>query len=75
MLVVPAAAADTKTKLQAAEEYYDHIEYAIAEDLYKQVLNPEPNNVDVMKALASVLYREDKSDESAAILDKVPKTK
>ena len=31
-------------------------------------------NVDAMKALASVLYREDKIEESAAILDKLPKT-
>ena len=29
---------------------------------------------DAMKALASVLYREDKIEESAAILDKLPKT-
>ena len=42
-------------------------------DIYKQVLKTEPNNVDAMKALASVLYREDKIDESAAILDKLPR--
>jgi len=29
--------------------------------------------VDAMKGLASVLYREDKIEESAAILDKLPK--
>ena len=46
----------------------------MAEDLYKQVLKAEPNNADVMKALASVLYREDKIEESAAILDKLPST-
>ena len=46
----------------------------MAEDLYKQVLKSDPNNVDVMKALASVLYRQDKIEESAAILDKLPRT-
>jgi len=37
-------------------------------------LTDEPANVDAMKALASVLYREDKIEESAAVLDKLPKT-
>ena len=46
----------------------------MAEDIYKQVLKAEPNNFEAMKALASVLYREDKIEESAAILDKLPKT-
>jgi DNA-binding NarL/FixJ family response regulator len=73
-LVAPSASADTKTKLQAAEEYTDRKDYEMAEDLYKQVLKVEPNNVDVMKSLASVLYREDKIEESAAILDKLPRT-
>jgi DNA-binding NarL/FixJ family response regulator len=73
-LIAPPASADTKTKLQAAGEYTERKDYAMAEDLYKQVLKAEPNNVDVMKALASVLYREDKIEESAAILDKLPRT-
>jgi TolA-binding protein len=69
----PAANADTKTKMQAAQEYVDRKDYAPAEDLYRQVIKTEPNNVEALKALASVLYREDKIDESAAILDKIPK--
>jgi DNA-binding NarL/FixJ family response regulator len=73
-VAAPPPNADNKTKIQAAGEYTDRKEYAMAEDLYKQVLKSEPNNVDVMKALASVLYREDKIDESAAILDKLPRT-
>jgi DNA-binding NarL/FixJ family response regulator/cytochrome c-type biogenesis protein CcmH/NrfG len=72
--VAPPAGADTKTKMQAAQKYVDSKDYAEAEDIYKQVLQAEPNNVDAMKALASVLYREDKIEESAAILDKLPKT-
>jgi DNA-binding NarL/FixJ family response regulator len=73
-LVAPLPSADTKTKLQAAAEYTERKDYAMAEDIYKQVLKTEPNNVEAMKALASVLYREDKIEESAAILDKLPKT-
>jgi DNA-binding NarL/FixJ family response regulator len=71
----PAASggADTKTRMQAAEEYVERKEYPMAEDIYKQVLQAEPGNVDAMKALASVLYREDKIEESAAILDKLPR--
>jgi DNA-binding NarL/FixJ family response regulator/tetratricopeptide (TPR) repeat protein len=68
-----SAGTDTKTKMQAAEQYVERKEYSPAEDIYKQVLQSEPNNVDAMKALASVLYREDKIEESAAILDKLPR--
>jgi DNA-binding NarL/FixJ family response regulator len=70
----PSAGADTKTKMQAAEEYSDRKEYSMAENIYKQVLQSEPNNPDAMKGLASVLYRQDKIEESAAILAKLPKT-
>jgi len=73
-LVAPAADADTRTKMQAASEYTERKEYSMAEDIYKQVLKTEPKNVEALKALASVLYREDKIEESAAILDKLPKT-
>jgi DNA-binding NarL/FixJ family response regulator/predicted negative regulator of RcsB-dependent stress response len=69
----PPANADTKTKMDAAQQYSDRKEYPAAEDIYRQVLKAEPNNVDAMKALASVLYREDKIEESAAILDKLPR--
>jgi DNA-binding NarL/FixJ family response regulator len=73
-LVAPPPGADTRTKLQAAAEYTERKDYSVAEDIYKQVLKAEPSNVEAMKALASVLYREDKIEESAAILDKLPKT-
>lgn len=66
-----SASADTKTKLQAAQDYADRKDYATAEDIFKQVLKTEPGNADALKALASVLYREDKIEESAAILDKL----
>jgi DNA-binding NarL/FixJ family response regulator/TolA-binding protein len=66
------ANADTKTKLQAAQEYADKKDYATAEDIFKQVVKAEPRNVDALKGLADVLYREDKIEESAEILDKIP---
>ncbi len=69
----PAANADTKTKMAAAQQYTDSKDYARAEEIYKQVVAAEPNNVEALKGLASVLYREDKVDESAAILDRIPK--
>ncbi len=71
--IVLAPGADTKAKMQAAEAYSERKEYPTAEDIYKQILKAEPNNVDAMKALASVLYREDKIEESAAVLDKLPR--
>jgi DNA-binding NarL/FixJ family response regulator/cell division protein FtsB len=70
---IPSAMADTKTKMQAAQEGMDRKDYAVAEDLYKQIVKAEPTNVDALKGLASVLYREDKIEESAAILDKIAK--
>jgi DNA-binding NarL/FixJ family response regulator len=70
----PAPGTDTKSRMQAAEEYTDRKEYSAAEDIYRQILQTEPRNVEAMKALASVLYREDKIEESAAVLDKLPKT-
>ncbi len=69
----PSAGADTKTKLEAAKQYMDRKEYATAEDIYKQVVQAEPNNEEALKDLASVLYREDKIEESAAVLDRLPK--
>lgn len=63
--------ADAKTRIQAAQEYTERKDYATAEDIYKQVLKSDPNNPDALKGLASVFYREDKIDESAAILEKL----
>lgn len=70
---VRGGAVDTKTKIQAAQEAMDHKDYAVAEDVYRTVLKTEPNNVEAIKGLASVLFREDKTEEAAAILDKLPK--
>lgn len=71
--VTKPGAVDSKTKIQAAQEAMDHKDYAVAEDVYRSVLKTEPNNAEAIKGLASVLFREDKTDEAAAILDKLPK--
>jgi CheY-like chemotaxis protein len=69
----PPAGADTKTKLATASQYTDRKDYSTAEDIYRQVIKNEPNNVEALKGLASVLYREDKIDESTAVLDRIPR--
>jgi len=69
----PPAGSDTRTRMQAAAQYADNKEYSLAESIYKDVLKAEPNNVEAMKALASVLYREDKIEESAQVLEKLPR--
>jgi thioredoxin-like negative regulator of GroEL len=69
----PALSADRKTKVEAAKNYVDLKNYALAEDLYKQVLTTDPTSVEALQALASVLYREDKIEEAAAVLDRIPK--
>jgi DNA-binding NarL/FixJ family response regulator len=69
----PPQNADTRTKMLAAQQYADRKDYPMAEDLYKQVLNSEPNNAEALQGLATVLYRQDKIDEAAATLDRIPK--
>ncbi len=72
-LVPPPANADAKTKLDAAARYMEKKDYAQAESIFRQVKQSEPRNVDAIKGLASVLYRQDKIEESTAVLDELPK--
>ncbi|HEY4084412.1 MAG TPA: response regulator [Bryobacteraceae bacterium] len=69
----PSAGANTQTKMDAAKQYADRKEYQTAEDIYKQVVQAEPNNEEAIKALASVQYREGKIEDSAATLDRLQK--
>ncbi len=71
--VAKSGTADSRTKFQAAQEAMDRKDYAVAEDVYRSVLKTEPNNTEAIKGLASLLFREDKTDEAAAVLDKLPK--
>jgi DNA-binding NarL/FixJ family response regulator/tetratricopeptide (TPR) repeat protein len=68
-----AAGTDTKTKLDAAKQYMDRQEYSTAEDIYKQVVASDPKNVDALAGLASALYRQNKMEESADVLERIPK--
>lgn len=70
---LPAEGADTKTKMDAARQYMDRKDYPTAEDIYRQVVQAEPANKEALKGLASVLYREDKIEESTAVLERIPK--
>ena len=72
-LTLPPANADDKTKLQAAQQYADQKDYATAESIYKQILKVHSSNVEALQGLASVLYREDKIQEAASTLDRLPK--
>jgi TolA-binding protein len=71
--VKPPAAADNKTKIAAAQEAADRKDYQMAEEIYRQIVKDQPNNAEALKGLASVLYRQDKIDDAAAVLDKIPK--
>ncbi|HXJ39478.1 MAG TPA: response regulator [Bryobacteraceae bacterium] len=71
--VVAAGMVDTKTKLQAAQEAMARKDYAVAEEVYRNVVKAEPTNAEAIKGLASALFREEKTDEAAAVLDKLPK--
>lgn len=70
---VVVAGTDTRTRLDAAKQYMERKEYASAEDIYKRIVQDEPHNVDALTGLASVLYREDKFEESAEVVDRIPK--
>jgi DNA-binding NarL/FixJ family response regulator len=71
--VALAPGADAKARLKTAAQYADQKDYAAAEGIYKDVLKGDPGNVEALKSLASVLYREDKIEESTAVLDRVPR--
>ena len=71
--VAPGTENTIQARMAAAAQYAENKDYALAENTYKEVLRAEPNNVDARKALASVLYREDKIEESAAELEKLPR--
>jgi DNA-binding NarL/FixJ family response regulator/TolA-binding protein len=71
--VVLPGMVDTTSRLKAAVEAMDRKDFSVAEDAFRSVLQSEPQNVDALKGLASVLFRQDKTDEAAAILDKMPK--
>ena len=54
---------------------YAHVldkDYAKAESTYRLILKTEPTNRDVIKELASVLFRQQRYEEAAAVLKSLP---
>ena len=72
--VIAPGMVDTRTKLQAAQEALERKDYAVAEDVFRNIVRAEPTQrLEAIKGLASALFREEKTDEAAAVLDKLPK--
>jgi hypothetical protein len=64
--------ADAETRMKAARQYADRKDYKMAEIIYKEVLDSDPNNVEVLQALAKAQYNQSKFGEAAATLDRIP---
>ena len=71
---IPLAPAVTSTlsPLEQARAYETDRNYPKAEEAYRELLAKDPTNEELIRHLASVLYREDKVDESAEIMKKLP---
>jgi hypothetical protein len=69
----PAASSAPQNRIRIATEAMDRKDYVVAEDAFRAVLQAEPQNVEAIKGLASALFRQDKTDEAAAMLDRLPK--
>ncbi len=54
--------------MDQARQYINAREYAKAEEIYRGMLAKNPKDPQVIKALASVLFRQDKIEESANVL-------
>jgi uncharacterized coiled-coil protein SlyX len=70
----PGTVADSAGSLSPIEQariFESEKNYAKAEAIYKDVLKKDPNNNDVIRHLASVLFRQDKFEESATELKKL----
>jgi tetratricopeptide (TPR) repeat protein len=59
-------------KLELAAGYTSEKNYAKAESTYREILRTDPNNREAIKELASVLFRQQRYEESAAILKTLP---
>ncbi len=63
--------AATLSPIEQARVFESEKNYPKAEAMYRDLLKKDPNNGEVIRHLASVLFREDKWDESAAVLKKL----
>jgi uncharacterized coiled-coil protein SlyX len=58
--------------IDQARTYESDRNYPKAEAAYRELLSKDPTNAEVIRHLASVLYREDKVEESAEVMKKLP---
>jgi len=70
--VVAAALTGTAAQLKTAEDFAAEKDYAKAEGIYRTVIKAEPENRAAIKELASVLFRQQKYEEAAAVLKTLP---
>ena len=63
--------ASTLSPIEQARVYESKKDYPKAESIYRELLKKDPDNGEVIRHLASVLFRQDKWEESAAILKKL----
>jgi Tetratricopeptide repeat len=73
----PAQAAETPlsgtaAQLRTASDFAVAKDYARAENIYRTVINSEPGNREAIKELASVLFRQQRYEEAAAVLKTLP---
>lgn len=57
--------------LDQARTFAQKKEYDKAEDIYRSILKADAGNAEVKRLLASVLFRQDKIDESAKVLNSI----
>jgi uncharacterized coiled-coil protein SlyX len=60
------------TLIDQARTYESDRNYPKAEAAYRELLSKDPANAEVIRRLASVLYQEDKVDESVEVMKKLP---
>jgi TolA-binding protein len=61
--------------LDQARGFFDQHEYDKAEDLYRSILKKDPANQEVKRLLARSLFRQDKIDETAKVLNSIGEDK
>ncbi len=66
---------DQSELLDQARGFAQQKEYAKAEDIYRSIVKTDPGNAEVKHLLASVLFRQDKIDESARVLSSISSDK
>jgi hypothetical protein len=62
----------TPAQLRMAADFALQKDYAKAENIYRLVIKSEPANREAIKELASVLFRQQRYEESAAVLKTLP---